>query len=85
MKILICGGGIDGLAAYLFLRKQLPASLPPGEPLEINILEKCLVDQKVANEKEATNRAGAKCSKHSRHWSCFLRFSQWYAGSPGSG
>ena len=39
MKIIIVGGGLSGLATYLFLKKQLPP--PPGKSQhEILILEK---------------------------------------------
>lgn len=39
MRIVIVGGGISGLACYLFLRKHLPSVVPAGVEVVITILE----------------------------------------------
>ncbi|KAL8631482.1 hypothetical protein Q9189_002811 [Teloschistes chrysophthalmus] len=39
MRIVIVGGGISGLACYLFLRKLIPSILPTSTKLDITIIE----------------------------------------------
>ncbi|KAL8691573.1 MAG: hypothetical protein Q9218_003233 [Villophora microphyllina] len=39
MRIVIVGGGISGLACYLFLRKLVPSVIPTSTELDITIIE----------------------------------------------
>lgn len=65
MKIVIVGGGISGLACYLFLRKNLPSAIPPNDELDITIVESHAAGKRVqrsgaATTDEAAGRPGSE-------------------------
>ncbi|KAL8768228.1 MAG: hypothetical protein Q9209_005457 [Squamulea sp. 1 TL-2023] len=62
MKIVIVGGGISGLACYLFLRKHLPSAYPPDVEVEVTIIESHAATKGKQRSENATDEAAGPVS-----------------------
>lgn len=62
MKIAIVGGGISGLACYLFLRKHLPSAIPSDVKLDITIVESHAATRRRQRSGTATHEAAGPVS-----------------------
>ncbi|KAL8734374.1 MAG: hypothetical protein Q9166_001572 [cf. Caloplaca sp. 2 TL-2023] len=58
MKIFIVGGGISGLACYLFLRKHLSSAIPSNVDVEITIFESHAATKRERRSGAADEAAG---------------------------